>query len=66
MLCSYEFPAYFSSSIARSVELYDHRNDTSTSFGKHENVNLAHLPEYKDTVAQLHTLLKESWPKPDQ
>ena len=44
------------------VELYDHRNDTSTTFGDFENVNLAYLPEHQELVYELRKQLRDRWP----
>jgi iduronate 2-sulfatase len=45
------------------TELYDHRNDTSTTFGDFENVNLAYEPEHRATVQALRHRLRAHWPK---
>mmetsp|Transcript_17511 Transcript_17511/g.45792 ORF Transcript_17511/g.45792 Transcript_17511/m.45792 type:complete len:545 (-) Transcript_17511:347-1981(-) len=47
------------------VELYDHANDPSTTWGDYENVNLAYDSAHADTVKQLHTQLQESWALPE-
>lgn len=46
------------------VELYDHRGDESNEFDAFENHNLAALPTYAETVAQLHAELVSGWEPP--
>lgn len=46
------------------VELYDHSDDPSDTWGDYENVNLANDPAHANVVKQLHAQLRSSWVLP--
>eukprot|EP00039_Didymoeca_costata_P011302 m.158045 g.158045 ORF g.158045 m.158045 type:complete len:105 (+) comp15125_c0_seq3:1478-1792(+) len=48
------------------IELYNHTNDPSLTFGDYENVNLAYLPSMQSLQKELHETLYKNWALPEQ